>query len=349
LRAEYEVAGQQLQNVSLNSLSEASELVSRRVGPSVVHINLMEVFETGNDSIFGSGDPHMQMVGQGSGVVLDSEGHILTNQHVIEGAGRVEVALSDGRRVVAETIGIDPLTDLAVIKIDAQGLLPVEWGNSDKVAVGTPVWAVGSPFGLERTVTFGILSGKHRIDLKGTRYDSRVKGSTTYGDLMQSDVAVNPGNSGGPLVNSLGQIIGINTAIVGETYIGISFSIPSNVAKRVAADLIREGQVARGWLGVSLSDPVLVDAGSSEAPMHGALVREWARGTSPAKVAGILPGEIIVMFNDQDVISHGSLMGLVAQANVGSTVPVEVMRDGQRRTFQVQIGRRPQELNGGRP
>jgi S1-C subfamily serine protease len=292
----------------------------------------------------------MQMVGQGSGVVLDREGHILTNQHVIDGAGRVEVSLSDGRRVVAEEIGIDELTDLAVIKIDADGLLPVEWGDSDKVAVGTPVWAVGSPFGLERTVTFGILSGKHRIDLKGTRYDSRVKGSTTYGDLMQSDVAVNPGNSGGPLVNSSGQIIGINTAIVGETYIGISFSIPSNVAKRVAADLIREGQVARGWLGVSLSDPVMAtdDSAASQAPTHGALVREWARGTSPAKAAGILPGDIIVKFNEQEVTSHGSLMGLVAQANVGTTVPVEVLRDGQRRTFQVQIGRRPQEFNSSR-
>lgn len=349
LRAEYEMAGQQLQNVSLNSLSDASELVSRRVGPSVVHINLMEVFETAGDSFFGTSSPHMQMVGQGSGVILDTEGHILTNQHVIEGAGRVEVALSDGRRVVAEEIGIDPLTDLAVIKIDADGLLPVEWGDSDKVVVGTPVWAVGSPFGLERTVTFGILSGKHRIDLKGTRYDSRVKGSTTYGDLMQSDVAVNPGNSGGPLVNSAGQIVGINTAIVGETYIGISFSIPSNVAKRVAADLIREGRVARGWLGVSLSDPELADATGAEPPVRGALVRQWANtGLSPAKAAGIRPGDIIVKFNDQDVSGHGALMGLVAQAEVGSTVPVEVVRDGERQTFQVHIGRRPQELNGRR-
>jgi len=340
------MSGQRLHNVSLNSLSEASELVSRRVGPSVVHINLMEVYEPSSDSIFGSVSPHLQMVGQGSGVVLDTDGHILTNQHVIDDAGRVEVALSDGRRVVAEVIAIDPLTDLAVIKVKAEGLLPVEWGDSDKVDVGTPVWAVGSPFGLERTVTFGILSGKHRIDLKGTPYNSRDRGSTTYGDLMQSDVAVNPGNSGGPLVNSFGQIVGINTAIVGETYIGISFSIPSNVAKRVAADLIREGQVARGWLGVSLSDPVVDDPSSTQPPIRGALVREWARnGVSPAKSAGIRPGDIIVKFNDQDVTSHGSLMSLVAQADVGSTVPVEVFRDGVRQLFQVEIGRRPTELN----
>ena len=339
LRAEYDVSGQRLQNVSLSTLSEASELVSQRVGPSVVHINLLETF--------GDEEQAVQIVGQGSGVILDEQGHILTNEHVIEGAGRIEVALSDGRRIVAHKIGKDSLTDLAVIKVEADGLLPVEWGDSNKVGVGTPVWAVGSPFGLERTVTFGILSGKHRIDLKGTRYDSRVKGTTTYGDLMQSDVAVNPGNSGGPLVNSSGQIIGINTAIVGENYIGISFSIPSNVAKRVAAGLVGEGEVARGWLGVSLSDPVVESGSAAQAPPRGALVRDWARNSdSPAKTAGINPGDIIVKFDDQEVVSHGALMGLVAQTDVGTEVPVEVLRDGQTITLQVTIGRRPAEYNG---
>ncbi len=135
--------------------------------------------------------------------------------------------------MTAQELGRDPFTDLAVIKVDADGLMPADWGDSNRIDVGSPVWAVGSPFGLERTVTFGILSGKHRIDLKGTRrWENRDERETMYSDLMQSDVAVNPGNSGGPLVNSSGQIIGINTAIVGETYMGISFAIPSNVARK---------------------------------------------------------------------------------------------------------------------
>ncbi len=345
LRAEYEVSGQRLQNVSLNSLSEASELVSRRVGPSVVHINVLDELTEG----------HMQLVGQGSGVVLDIQGHILTNQHVIEDGTRLEVALSDGRRVVGQAIGADSLTDLAIIKVHADGLMPVDWGDSNKVDVGSPVWAVGSPFGLERTVTFGILSGKHRIDLKGTRYEPRIgepnafRGSTTYGDLMQSDVAVNPGNSGGPLVNSQGQVIGINTAIVGENYIGISFSIPSNVAKRVVTGLLSGGEVARGWLGLDLTDAVsdvAKDDESLEAPTRGALVRNWAASNdSPAKRAGILPGDIIVRYNDQEITNRGSLMALVAQTDVGSKVPVEVLRQGNKQVFHVEIGRRPTELN----
>lgn len=344
LRAEYEVSGQRLQNVSLNSLSDASELVSRRVGPSVVHINLLEVFEAPKRAFLGANNERVQMVGQGSGVILDIHGHILTNQHVIDGAGRIEVSLSDGRRVIAEPIGIDPLTDLAVIKVDADGLMPVEWGDSNRVDVGSPVWAVGSPFGLERTVTFGILSGKHRIDLKGTRWDARSRTSTTYGDLMQSDVAVNPGNSGGPLVNSSGEIIGINTAILGETYTGISFSIPSNVAKRVAQGLIEEGEVERGWLGVALKDPVVEEDAAGRLSPRGALVIAWAEtGHSPAKAAGIRPGDIIVKFGDEEVTSHRSLMGLVAQTDVGVSIPVEVMREGQLLIFNVEIGRRLQQ------
>ncbi len=197
LRAEYELSGQRLQNVSLNSLSEASELVSQRVGPSVVHINLLEVRSSSKRWLFGNNE-RVEMMGQGSGVILDADGHILTNHHVIEDAGRIEVALSDGRRVIARELGRDPFTDLAVIKIDASGLMPAEWGDSNRTEIGSPVWAVGSPFGLERTVTFGILSGKHRIDLKGTRrWDARDEKETMYSDLMQSDVAVNPGNSGG--------------------------------------------------------------------------------------------------------------------------------------------------------
>ena len=158
------------------------------------------------------------------------------------------------RRVPADHRGVDAMTDLAVLRIDAQGLMAIDWGDSDDVVVGTPVWAAGSPFGLQQTVTFGIISGKHRVDFRGTRYEESVRGGTAYGDMMQSDVALNPGNSGGPLVNSMGEVVGVNAAILGETYRGISFSIPSKVAQRVAASLIADGQVSRGWLGVRMED-----------------------------------------------------------------------------------------------
>lgn len=340
LRAEYDVSGRQLQHVSLSSLSEASELVSRRVGPSVVHINLLEVHENSTQRWFGGPGESVEMMGQGSGIVLDKSGHILTNYHVIDGAGRIEVSLSDGRRLTAHELGRDPFTDLAVIKVDAGGLMPVEWGDSNRVDVGSPVWAVGSPFGLERTVTFGILSGKHRIDLKGTRrWDNRDERETMYSDLMQSDVAVNPGNSGGPLVNSGGQIIGINTAIVGETYIGISFAIPSNIARRVADGLIKEGEVARGWLGLAFKNGEVDESGA--LIQRGALVGSWASSESPAKKAGIRPGDLIVKFGDKSVDNFRMLTAMVAQADVGSIVPLEVMREGKTLTLEVEIGRRP--------
>ncbi len=348
LRAEYELSGQRLQSVSLSSLSETSELVSRRVGPSVVHINLL-VSEEMPSRVFTRSPERVQIVGQGSGVVLDTAGHILTNQHVVEDPdelenGRIEVSLSDGRRVVAEKIGIDKATDLAVIKVNASGLLPVEWGDSDKVDVGSPVWAVGSPFGLERTVTFGIVSGKHRMDLRGTRWESRgtndPRNSTIYKDLMQSDVAVNPGNSGGPLVNSLGQIVGINTAILGENYMGISFSIPSHVARHVAERLIAEGEVRRGWLGVTLRDPE-VDTTSDAVPVGGALVVELPIKNSPAKVAGIKAGDLIIKFDGKEIPNHRTLVLLVGKTEVGSTVPVEILREGQSYTINVTIGQSP--------
>ncbi|MEZ6075707.1 MAG: trypsin-like peptidase domain-containing protein [Pirellulaceae bacterium] len=256
LRAEYEVSGQQLQHISLDSLAEVSQLVSRRVGPSVVHINLLrdEATISHFESIFGTHHPTMRLEGQGSGFVVDTAGHILTNTHVVSGGGVIEVTLCDGRRLPAEVVGVDELTDLAVLKIKADGLMAVEWGDSDAVVAGTPVWAAGSPFGLQQTVTFGIISGKHRVDFRATRYDKNVPGGTAYGDMMQSDVALNPGNSGGPLVNSKGEVIGVNAAILGETFHGVSFSIPSKVASHVASELIARGEVTRGWLSVSLED-----------------------------------------------------------------------------------------------
>lgn len=344
LRAEYELSGERLNTVSLKSLTEVSKLISRRVGPSVVHINLLtdesDVPNLRAARSLGSS----VLLGQGSGFVIDTDGHILTNQHVVDGVDSIEVTLSDGRRLPARVFQKDLLTDIAILKIDADGLMPVTWGDSDSVDVGTPVWAVGSPFGLEQSVTFGILSGKHRLDLKGIQHAMSENVSPAYGDLMQSDVAVNPGNSGGPLVNAAGEIVGVNTAIVGDSYRGISFSIPSNVAKNVAQKLISDGEVVRGWLGVSLQE---IGAGTASntvgKELRGALVSHFAL-PSPASDAGMKPGDVIVSFNGKNVEGVTDLQALIAKTKVDSFVKVVVVRDGNRITLDVKIARRRNEM-----
>ena len=272
----------------------------------------------------------------GSGVVVDASGYVLTNQHVIADSERITVGLSDGRRVRAEVVGTDPLTDLALLKVEADGLMPIEWGDSEATEVGIPVWAVGSPFGLDRTVTFGILSGKNRA----------AKAGTSYQDFMQSDVAVNPGNSGGPLVDSRGRLIGINTAIVGDTYRGVSFSVPSNVARSVFERLRETGRYERGWLGVELAEvPDELIHGVSN-PHRGAMVRRLADLSSPAAMAGLISGDIIVRFDGRDVSDVGSLMRMVGNCPAGQSANLEVLRNGSFEQISVEIGARPEVFNG---
>lgn len=339
-RAQIEMAEASLSSMPLQGLSKAYQLVSHRVGPSVVHITVTEAPQTVSlpANRVPVGHPRV-MTGQGSGVIVDVDGFIVTNRHVIEGARGIEVALSDGRRAAAKIVGVDAATDLAVLQIDASNLEPAEWGDSDDAEVGALVWAVGSPFGLERSITFGILSAKNRAGMAGSPLQ----------DLMQTDAAVNPGNSGGPLVDALGRVIGINTAIVGPSYSGVSFAIPSSVARRVYEDLKEKGRVARGWFGIEMASvppEMLKTLGWSES--QGVLVRALADerlGESPARAAGILPGDIIMKWNGQAVSNPPTLVAQVANTRIGRTVPVVVNRDGQVVQLDVTVGERPTEID----
>ncbi len=384
LRAEYEMAGQQLERVSWEGLSTVSQTVAKRVSPSVVHIMMSTLDPNASDQSLEvklRSNPRRTKVGQGSGIVVDSRGYVLTNYHVLDDGSQIIVILADERVCTAELVGFDKLTDLAVLKINAEDLLPISWGDSDCVDVGSPVWAVGSPFGLTGSVTFGILSSKHRLDLSGTSYEDTIrnpltrgdtrKASPTYSDLMQSDVAVNPGNSGGPLVNSRGQMIGINTAIIGESYRGVSFSIPSNIARVVFQQILESGKMRRGWVGVKLEKasewkrltqsnlpfqpPQSIQSPETdEEPLEHAL--EWAklpiRGavvsgvfeSSPAFKAGLKVGDTIVEINGHQVKGVEDLIFEIGKTPVGDQVELTVDRNEDRMKINVKVGERPDPL-----
>ncbi len=332
--------------------------------PCVVHVDVRQRGGASNRSLedlLGNDELAKRFfVGQGSGVIVDESGYILTNHHVLEDAEAVEVQLSDRQRVRAEIVGSDPATDLAVLKIDAPGLLAIEWGDSDQLTVGSSVWAVGSPFGLSGSITFGIVSSKHRVDLTGTRYDVSNIVTPRYGDLLQSDVAVNPGNSGGPLVNYRGELVGINTAILGESYRGVSFSIPSRVAKRCYEQIREKGAVERGWLGVELqlasnnntmaSELMAkeVSEGNAKAkpsPLPGAVVVRFAEGNaSPALKAGLQVGDRIIEFNGRKVSDSDELIRLIGETDSGAKIPFKIIRGDKQIELTVTLGKRPGTL-----
>ncbi|PAY18574.1 serine protease [Rhodopirellula sp. SM50] len=335
LRAEFEVAGEGLKNVSLDTLSQAYQMVNAAAGPSVVHI---DIHRTAHEAIAHHdvpGAPAILISDQGSGVVVDADGYILTNRHVVAGSDQISVTLSDGRTVDAMIIGTDELTDLAVLKVNADRLMPIPWGDSERIRVGSPVWAIGSPFGLDRTVTFGILSGKHRV----------VRAKDRYQDFMQSDVAVNPGNSGGPLVDSRGTLIGINTAIVGDTYQGVSFAIPSGIAKKIYLQLREKGSIERGWLGVSLVEVPDDRLQSRNHRIRGAMIAALADQSSGAARAGLKSGDLVISLDDQKVRDVDHLMQLIGNAMAGTAIHLSVIRDGQPLEFDVLLGRRPPPLD----
>ena len=312
--------------------------------PAVVHINITQTREVAVPPFFSDpffrdyfgGTPPKKfkrtLRGIGSGVIVKPDGHILTNNHVVEGATTIQVILPSGEEFRGKVIGTDPKTDLAVIKIPAKGPLPyVNFGNSDKVAVGEWVVAIGHPRGLDQTVTQGIISAKHR---------GGITDPSNYQDFLQTDTAINPGSSGGPLFNLSGEVIGINAVIASTSggFEGIGFAIPSNIAVHVMDHLIANGKVERGWLGVSVRN-VTYDlarkSGLSKA--EGALIAETTRG-GPAEKAGLKKGDIILEYNGRPVPDSGFLRNDVAVTKSGTEIKLIVLRDGKRITVPATVG-----------
>ncbi len=273
--------------------------------------------------------------GLGSGVIVDKNGFILTNNHVIKGADEIKVTLSDKREFKGKVIGTDQKTDLAVIKIDAGNLPVVRLGDSDSLKSGETVFAIGNPFGLTQTVTAGIVSATGRANV----------GIADYEDFIQTDAAINPGNSGGALVNVKGELIGINTAIFSTTggYQGIGFAIPSNMAKNVMDSLIKQGKVVRGWLGVSiqpLTDDLMKQFNLRDS--SGVLVGDVV-DDSPAEKGGIKRGDVIIEFNGKPVTDVRQLRNMVADSVPGRSVKVHLIRDGKKQVVEVKIAEMPSE------
>jgi serine protease Do len=339
------------------ALSASFAEISRRVEPAVVNIDTKSTTpqvagrsdeDDDDDEGEGSENPLLDMLrkharrpshGVGSGFIVDPKGLILTNLHVVENMSSITVKLQSEESFRGKIVGMDEETDLAVIKINAGRDLPfVKLGNSDEVQVGDWVLAIGSPFGLEQTVTAGIISTKERL----------TRGSSNFQRFLQTDAAINRGNSGGPLVNMRGEVIGVNSQIATSTgdYNGIGFALPSNIADSVFRQITADGKVRRGYLGVYL-DPVKPEFARVYAlpEAKGAIVREVADKNGPAAKAGILDNDIITEFNGQQVASAQDLIGKVAATPVGTTVPVAYLRETnnklERRTTRVTVGERP--------
>jgi len=273
----------------------------------------------------------------GSGVIVSPDGYIVTNAHVVEKADEIKVMLSDKREFTGKIVGVDTKTDVAVIKISGKDLPTLNWGDSDKIEVGEYVLAIGNPFGLNSTVTLGIVSAVGRANM----------GIEDYENFIQTDAAINPGNSGGALVNSRGELIGINTAIFSRTggYMGIGFAIPSNMAKGVMDSLIQHGKVVRGYLGVTIQD--VNDKIAKQFKLKenkGALVSDVVSG-SPADKGGVKSGDVILKFDGAAIENSTALRHRVAGTAVDKTVPVEVMRDGKPVTLNIRIAEQPKDMS----
>ncbi len=320
-------------------LGMAFSRVAEQTSPSVVSIQV-EAKRKGQSNgfffPFGEQDEGVQR-GSGSGMILSSDGAVLTNNHVIENASRIEVTLQDGRHFPARVVGVDGATDLAVLRIEAKNLPAVRFADSDQSEVGQWVVAIGSPFGLDYTVTAGVLSAKGRGGL----------GANEIEDYLQTDASINPGNSGGPLVNLHGEVLGINTMIVGRAS-GIGFAIPSNLARRVSSELLATGDVKRAWIGITYQEltPELASSFGMQRT-RGALVNDLVPG-GPAERSGIKTGDIILDIGGREVREGRDLLRAVLQHPVGAKVIVTVQRDGQPQKLNLVTVERPNTDNPGR-
>ncbi len=277
--------------------------------------------------------------GQGSGVIISPDGYVLTNNHVVQGATDLKVTLMDDRELPAKVIGADSGTDLALIKLQSDKPLPyARLGDSSKLEVGDWVMAIGNPFGLEATVTVGVLSGS-----------GRTLGNNLYDEFLQTDAAINPGNSGGPLFNTAGEVVGINTAILSSGQ-GIGFAIPINLAKDIVAQLQDQGKVVRGFVGIGiapLTDELRQQLQLDDS-LQGALVASVVPG-GPADQAGAQKADVVTSINGHKVTSDRDLLTQIAAAKVGSTANLEVMRSGKELTLKVNVAERPQDVQAKQP
>jgi serine protease DegQ len=325
--------------VPVHSLRDAAA----RAMPSVV--NVLTTKETKVSRVAPNSDPLFQrffghLFGQevqratslGSGVIVSSDGYILTNHHVVEGADGIELALLDGRKITARIVGIDPDTDLAVLKAEVKGLPAIVFAQSDRARVGDVVLAIGNPFGVGQTVTSGIVSALGRSQM----------GINTYENFIQTDAAINPGNSGGALVDSNGHLIGVNTAIFSKSggNLGIGFAIPVSVARTVMDSIIKTGSVTRGWIGI---EPQNIPPSAAALPPgegRGVLVAN-VMPTGPAAQAGIRKGDVLVAVGGKPVNDTTGLLNMVAGLKPGSDVPLSVLRQRKRFEMKLTVGRRP--------
>jgi serine protease Do len=328
-----------------SGLPDFSAIAGRAVG-GIVNISALAVVRTSNSpfandpvfrQFFGDSDEWFgsrfeQAPSLGSGVIISSDGYVVTNNHVVAGNIReITAVLPDKREVKGQIVGRDQMTDIAVIKISAQNLPVLPWGDSSKLKVGQWVLAIGSPFMLNQTVTLGIVSALGRTGM----------GLADYEDFIQTDAAINPGNSGGGLVDARGEVIGINTAIISESggSQGVGFAVSSNLARRIADDLIKYGEVRRGTIGVvnvrTLTPDIAAQLGIAQTA-HGAIVVGMTR-TSSAYQAGIQPGDVIVSFNGETIGTGEQFTKILADARIGSTATIEVLRQGRKVTFKVPV------------
>lgn len=274
--------------------------------------------------------------GQGSGVIVSPDGYVLTNNHVIDGAREVTVTLPDKREFQGKIVGTDPKTDLAVVKIEGQNLPTVAWGDASKLQVGEYVLAVGNPFGLNSTVTLGIVSALGRGRM----------GITQYEDFIQTDAAINPGNSGGALVNTKGELVGINTAIFSQSggYQGVGFAVPTSMSKPIYESLIKTGKVVRGFLGIGIQDlnqDLAKSFGIKDA--KGAIVSD-VKEDGPADQGGLKQGDVIISYQGSPVEEAVALQRMVTRTPVGTKVPVKVIRDGHEKELTITIGEQPDTI-----